>query len=908
MSTGTPQALAGAIERGRRMIADMRLMGAENEADSAATALDDIERESAGAQTSEKHRQLYIRARWAMRELAFSNPAINFNELLFVRRQWPQWNHQCSHRVGEGQIPGANLCVLKGLSPDGEVRDILRDGFAGGGVGRPDLSFDAKRIVFPWAEPRDKPTPYAIGQHGVRAGACLMYDIYEVGVDGTGITRLTDRPDAEDTEPAWLPDGRIAFTSSRNGRFVQCGDWALVCGIYSMAQDGSDVRLVTEPKEGEFYPSVMEDGRILYTRWDYMMKSYNVIQQLWAVNPDGANASLVYGDHYLFAKGPIAFQEARQIPGTTKIICAGAAHHNTGAGPIMIVDMALNRGNPAGMTNVTPEVGYPESGANNTHSKTGWYSSPYPLTANHFLCVYSFEEYNGEPRGYGIYLQDVHGNKELVYRASGASCYSPIPLRPRTPPRILPRFAESSVDGGEATLIVSDIYRGLDGVSRGEVKRIRVLETLSKCAHTWPQRCDLGVNCGWDVRAVLGTVPVEADGSAFFTVPAGRQLFFEALDEDYLEIRRMRNFMNCVPGEKVGCVGCHEPYRIAPDSGTALMATRRAPSRIEPPPWGTGGVGLGIVQPVLDGHCVRCHDGSVGNDKAFDLRGGEIVAAPAPMDHDEGPQHGVSQSFLNLLNHVEYIRVGGYGGEPAPLPANATGSRRSRLMSVLKKGHYDVRLEKAEWMALASWIDCNAPYYGGWGEIVLPPPKPLRAMTEADRERITARQAEIASECAPGRPVVYLDCGLQTDSGKEGPARIRQLQGETWQFDKDNKAPGFGAWHKDIAFDPTEVVFEISGLAERKGLRIGLTWWDFDNGGRRQSAHLSRTDGSGSQCVAEPAQLPAFIGRGEPPARLMFQIPEGTIRDGRLLLVIKRENAMNAVVGEIWVVEERNDK
>ena len=160
-----------------------------------------------------------------------------------------------------------------------------------GGVGRPDLSYDGTRIVFPYAAPRETPTPYpwAAGHtlydplnpadsSGYRGGACVMYDLYEIGVDRSGLRQLTHSPGSEDTEPCYLPDGRIAFTSSRDGRLVQCGDWALVFGLWAMEADGSDPVPITEPQDTEFFPSVMNDGRILYTRWDYVMKAYNVIQ------------------------------------------------------------------------------------------------------------------------------------------------------------------------------------------------------------------------------------------------------------------------------------------------------------------------------------------------------------------------------------------------------------------------------------------------------------------------------------------------------------------------------------------------------------------------------------------------------------------------------------------------------
>ncbi len=924
LSCDDPRALAGALTRGRLMIADTRAMGASAEADGAAAVLEEVEKARDGGASA---RDLYAKTRWALRDLAFSNPLIDFDEIVFVRRQWPWCNHQCSHRVGEAQIPGANLCVLKGLSPDGEVRGILDEAHAKGGIGRFDLSYDATRIVFPYAAPRPVPTKYGYGQPGVRGGACIMYDIYEIGVDGSNLRQLTDNPGSEDTEPIYLPDGRIAFMTSRDDRYVQCGDWALACGMYSMATDGADLRRITEPKEGEFYPNMLEDGRIMYTRWDYVMKGYNVIQQLWAVNPDGRGASLLFGDHYAFSVGPIAFFEARQIPDTQKVICTGGAHHNTCAGPIMVLDLEQNRGTRTAMVNVTPEVGYPEinrnvfrevvheelagKGISNTRNNTGWYSSPYPLSEKHFMVAASFEQDNAARTGYGLYLMDIHHNRELIYRAKDASCYSPMPLRPRKKPRVIPDMVRGVDPKTPATLIVSDVYQGLPGVRRGEVKYLRVLETHSKTVRTKPQRCDIGVNSGWDIRGVLGTVPVETDGSARFLVPPYKQLFLEALDGDYLEIRRMRNFMNAMPGERVSCVGCHEPPGTAPMQALpgTLMAMKRPPSPITPPPWGTGGLGFEkVVQPVLDSHCVRCHDGTGGKGKAFSLRSGKMLSAPTGYDRDHAPhaQHLVSEAFLNLLKYVSYIRVGGYQGEKLPLAPNATGSRQSRLMKHLKRGHNQVKLTLAEWRALAAWIDCNAPYYGGWDEILSPetpsgPTRALRTQTARDKKRITARIREVEG-VGKAKVLAYLDCGLQLQSDG-GPVRIRQLRGKGWMYAGTDVVRDIADGHRDITFDASRIVFELSGLQKKVAYALNMTWWDFNTDQRRQSVWVSRPDGSDKKTIRNTSGLPAYQVRKELPEQVTLELPGEFVRGGKAHVILRCDGGANAVVGEIWVTQ-----
>lgn len=916
---GSPNALTLAIGRGRLMIADMRRLGADEAADKAEKVLSDVEAtQEAMIEYSGSYKELYFKVRWAIRELAFSNPAIDFDELLFVKRQWPRHNHQCSHRVGEAQIPGANLCVLKGLDGGGEVREILSGNYSEGGIGRFDLSYDGKRIVFPFAGKREPATAYGMGKPGVRGGACYAYDIYEVGVDGSGLKRLTNGDETEDTEPIYLPDGRIAFMTSRDDRYVQCGDWALACGMYTMDHNGSDLRKVTEPKEGEFYPSMLEDGRIMYTRWDYVMKAYNVIQQLWAVNPDGRKASLLFGDHYSFSVGPIAFQEARQIPGTSKIISIGAAHHNTGAGPVMIVDTRLNRGGRDSMVNVTPEIGYPEINAKVLRevcqtelkyaalSHSGWYSSPYPLSEKHYLVSYSFEKNNATRNGYGLYLMDVHGNKELIYRAKDSSCYSPIPLKSRPKPRVIPDKVKGVAPDKLATVVITDIYQGLDGVSRGEVKYLRILETYSKTVRTTPQRCDVGVSSGWDMRGVLGVVPVEEDGSAHFYLPPYKQIFFEALDKDYLEIRRMRNFMNVMPGESVSCTGCHEPYGSVPKNVSIPKAMKRDPSKITPPPWGTGGFSFKeFVQPVLDSSCVRCHDGGEGKDKSFDLCGKNMVTAPAPFDKDQGPQHAVSDSFLKLLEYISYIRVGGYEGEKLPLAVNATGSRQSKLMKILKKGHYGVSLDISQWRALAAWIDCNAPYYGGWDEIVLLPSSSktelLRAVTKDDRKRHRQRIAELEGRDNAAAVKAYIDCGIQASSAGPEPEKITQRNGKGWSFCDASTIEGVGSESAEITFADNEIIFDIEKLQKGAKYKLGLTWWDYNCSGRKQSVWASGIDGGKAKKILDATVLPAYKGKEQLPGQQILDLPAEFVSQGKLRVCIRKEAGVNAVISEIWL-------
>ncbi len=934
----TPAAVTGVLHRGQALAADLRQLGAAAAVAAARERLREVESahqrlSAAGTPPRAAWLALYLSARWAVRELAFSNPRLDFDRLLFVKRQWPYFNHQCAHRVGEAQIPGANLCVLSGLSPDGTVREVLTGDLAAGGIGRPDLSFDARRVVFPYARPRRPPTGYPSGgghagydpadptnSDSYRGGGCHMYKLWEVGLDGQGLRQLTHDDRAEDTEPCYLPGGRLCFTSSRQGRLVQCGDWALVFGLWSMAADGSDLRRVGEPQDSEFYPAVLPDGRILYTRWDYVMKPYNVMQPLWSVYPDGRRAELAFGEWFTFSRGPIALFEARPIPGTRQVLAVGAAHHNTGVGPIMRLDLDRNRQGPDGMVNLTPEVGYPECGPlldertvragqdiapiSNVESATGWYASPYPLSAGQYLVCYSFQRATTVRDGFGLYLQDQHGNKELIHRGQGYSCYAPIPIRPRPEPPALPDEVRQVPPDTPGRLLVQDVYRGLDGVPRGAVKYLRVLEVYTKGRHTNPHRCDVGVNSGWDLRGVLGTVPVAADGSAWFTAPSGRLLMLEALDADHLELKRMRNYLNLMPGETQSCVGCHDtPNRAPAATGRTPLAFQRAPEAIRPPPWGAGPMKFAtVVQPVLDRHCLTCHDGSAAAGHAFDLRPGPPVTAPPGLDGDEGPQHSVSGAFLALLPHVSYVRLGGYHGEKLPLPTGRSGSSASRLMALLRAGHHQVKLPPADWQALAAWIDCNAPYYGSYDDLAyLRVAGLLRQPNAADLAAIDARRREL--QPADGHLVAYLAGGLQTRCGPERGVELEQLSGQGWNCPGMEQVPGIPRPQSVLTFEHRQLEFALKGLHPQRRYTLGLTWWDYDHGGRRQSVWATATKGRPARRLLPTQELPSWLPHQQRPATVTVPLPAELVREREFELTIAREGGANAVLSEIWLIE-----
>ena len=178
----------------------------------------------------------------------------------------------------------------------------------------------------------------------------------------------------------------------------------------------------------------------------------------------------------------------------------------------------------------------------------------------------------------------------------------------------------------------------------------------------------------------------------------------------------MRNYVTLRPGEVQGCVGCHEsPLDVSPvsrDSGGP-----HATVKIQPPAYGAGPMQFErVIQPILDAKCVKCHDGTEGDGKVKpDLKSRKHVEAPH-QDHDEGPQHTVSEAFLNLLPHVRYYELTGSHGLKTFQPPRSFGSYVSPLMKRLKETPCGQDLTPDEWRAFSDWIDCNAPYYGSYDE------------------------------------------------------------------------------------------------------------------------------------------------------------------------------------------------
>jgi len=575
---------------------------------------------------------------------------------------------------------GTRLCRLRVAT--GEVKVILED--HGGAVRDPQVHYDAKKILFSY-----------------RKGGTHHYDLYEINIDGSGLRQITYGP-WDDVEPTYLPDGAIIFCSSRAKRYIPCWQ-APTALLYRCDADGTDMRMLSSGSATENTPAVLPDGRVIYTRWEYVNRDAVVFHHLWMTNPDGTGQKIYYGN---MNPGGV-FIDAKPIPGTDKVLFINSPGHgqNEHMGSVAVVSNSQGPDSRSALRAIT---------------KQG-YRDPYPLSEDTFLAA----------SGNKLMLFNSGGKMRVLYQAP-MMLHEPQPLRRRDRERVIPSRVDTASDSG--TLIMEDVYvgRNMEGIKRGSIKKLLVLEDLPKPAnYHGGGSSPLGHGVTSTLKRILGTVPVEEDGSAHFQVPASRSVYFAALDDQDRSVKQMRSFVTLQPGETMSCVGCHEHRVYAPEVGrrNQSLASVRPASKITPIPEVPDVLDFPRdVQPILDRHCVSCH----GNDK----RDGGVSLAG-----DHGPVFSHSYYELLLFWQVkDTAGTPGYGsgrqkGNDKP---NSTYSSASPLMNKIDGRHHQVKLSAKELLTIRLWIDVSAQYPGtvaaiGTGQIggMWGNNKPVREMTDA---------------------------------------------------------------------------------------------------------------------------------------------------------------------------------
>ena len=634
---------------------------------------------------------------------------LKFDTLIFVKRK-PYFSEQPfmdAHHLYNR--PGGGIYRLSPVRPDGRVTPLVDS--LGEGVYRDVcLHWDARRLLF------------SFGNGSDHWDGKQSYHIYEVAVDGSGLRQLTFGP-KNDCEPFYLPNGQIAFTSDRSEHFVMCGGDRHAPTLFVMEADGSDVRQLSFNVFNDFTPAVLPDGRILYSRWEYNERSVTSLHNPFTMNPDGTMVQPYYGNATI---RPNVVMFPRPVPESPKIMALFTAHHGQTHGAVGLIDARRGIDGDGPLTVLTPRV--PITGEKAEDSAYGWFSDPVPLSESTWLCSHTPTLLPWLERSWALYVADRHGNLALVYRDPAISCAEPVPLVARPRPHVLPKApADTDSTTAKATLLLADVYRGLTGVPRGEAKYLRILEDVPrKGVKTGGVICTSGTLI-FTIKRVFGTVPIESDGSAHFTVPANRNVYFEVLDEKFQEIQRMRSVVCLKPGETRGCIGCHESRNQAPPP-VRFLAAHRPPSRPEPPPWGTKTVSfLRDIQPVLNAKCIGCH--------AYEREKNKVI-----LTDDLTNQFTVGYQELLPYLTVAISSRWDHPDDVLPRPPYTYGSKVSPLVKILAAGHHGVKLTPEDWQRLLTWIDCNGVYYDRYENDHYPNRQIFAGSVQEAAQRIVARR------------------------------------------------------------------------------------------------------------------------------------------------------------------------
>jgi hypothetical protein len=687
---------------------------------------------------------LYFAVRSLKRRIALKNPVVDFSRVLLIDQPYPagrEWQHQVRHRNGMMAVPGGRLLVLDGLHPGGIVRKLAPDRPAA--FWRPDLSFDARRVLF------------CMKRHDEKA-----FHLFEVGLDGSGLRQITDGP-YDDLDPIYLPSGQIIFSTTRGNTFIRCMPYTYSYILARCDADGRNLYLISGASEPEWLPTLLNDGRVVFSRWDYIDKALWRIQSLWTCQQDGTAVETLWGNQSVW---PDHQAEARPIPGSARVMFTGLAHHDWFAGSIGIIDPTKGRNFPHGLTKVTADVDWPECGKPpldpieaadyHTSGKFDAYKSPYPLSEEDFLVS---ARRDGKFR---LYLMDVHGNRELIYEGAHHVWHA-LPVKPRTPPPqhsdlvAWPGTGNDRKPPQPGTFYSANVCEGVPDLPRERVKALRVLQMDHKTYSLWTRDGRFSgpaVSALQDdgVKRILGTVPVQADGSVYFKVPPGVVLYFQLLDEHQRALQTMRSSVSVMPGERRSCVGCHEQHTKSPVATTSL-ALREAPRELTPPPWGATSLSFErMVQPVLDRYCGRCHSGSPRGITDTQIQAAAEKSFPrgeakgrAALDLTLRPGNGVfKEPYLTLLGPI------GFGVAKKPHQPGLAGalmcenfemsdpdsyattrplqhlSYTSPLIDLCLRGdHYDTKLDPVSLQTLIGWVDANCPYRGDEDVREIPDPE-----------------------------------------------------------------------------------------------------------------------------------------------------------------------------------------
>lgn len=702
-------------------------------------------RHSEHTQNTARSKPLYLEACAVRREQVLSNPLLDFDEIIFMTKRGNRegvlqcWNYGYCVNRGGGLFKAAGFKKgaprISNILANSVVRSgRLRGSKLGprGAFNIPALDYDGKTIVFSYVEDTGYRIPWPRDVfEAFTPKRC--FHLFKVKADGSGLVQLTDGR-RNDYDPCFLPNGRVAFVSDRRNIMDRCQggrafkEFSQMCGtLHSVKRDGSDLICLSYHETTELQPSVDNNGMLVYTRWDYVDRDFSAAHNFWICYPDGRDARAPHGNfpypHHTFdgqwkdgrADRPWAEYCIRGIPGSRRYIAVAGKHHISGPwGTLVLIDTAIKDDNK--MSQVTLFHNYElMDEARGYHGdmdkglpKSPMYVDPWALS----------EEFVIAAQGNEVHLLDKFGNTELLFAASKSTCAgidsvrTPIPLKARKRPVALPTMTNQGeryrkAGHRRATIAIMNVYESdFEWPPDTKIAAIRVLQLFPYPWHSpWQDQPRLGPGSGVSARAVLGVVPVEEDGSAYFEAPVEKAIYFQALDQNGMAVQSMRSSTYVHPGEQMTCLGCHEERQKAPSHGRTPLALGRSPSKLVPN-LEDGSCPLTyarLVEPLLEKKCNPCHEKNKKREP--DLKRYRFYY------HGTGGHHGVGRV------HGGYRTIAGRFG------AMYTG-----LAKIMLKKHHRAALSMKEINRVTLWVDANSNDLGAYrdegkqraGEVVWP--------------------------------------------------------------------------------------------------------------------------------------------------------------------------------------------
>ena len=629
-------------------------------------------------------------------EALLANPLLDFERLLLIKRGAGKLGLPQNYTGNTTLEPAGydnEIAVLTSVRSGGKLTTLFRPE-GGRFVGDLRLHFDADKVLFSMPDSNKR------------------WQVNEINSSGSGLRTLPliAEPDVDNYDACYLPDGRIIFTSTAPFAGVPCvRGSAHVANLFLLATNGS-IRQLTVEQDHDWCPTLLPNGRVLYLRWEYTGIPHAFSRILFHMNPDGTEQMEFYGSNSYW---PASLFYAKPLPGQpTKFVAIVGGHHELPRmGDLVIFDTAKGRCEAAGAMQKIPGRGRKVEPVNvDLPIAQTWpkFLHPFPLSANYFLV--SCKPSAAAP--WGIYLADVFDNLVPLCELPGYALFEPIPLQKTARPPVLADKVDLARH--DAEIFLANIYAGpgLKGVPPGTIKKLRLVGYHFAYQGMGGEPDAPGMDGPWDVKRIIGTVPVNADGSARFRVPANTPIALQPLDAEGQAVQLMRSWFTAMPGETLSCVGCHEQQSSTPPLRKTIAATRPVEKIQE---WYGPARGFDFrreVQPVLDTFCIGCH-----SEKAS-AAGRSIPnltdRPPAPLQENKNAYNLASRFTPSYYELRRLVRAPPRESDMGVLPPWEFHADTTRLMQMLRKGHHGVTLDAEAWDRLVTWIDLNAPAHGTW--------------------------------------------------------------------------------------------------------------------------------------------------------------------------------------------------